>query len=933
MSARRTLNAVIMICSLALAACGGGGGGGNAGGGDDTGTAPPDPPPPPPSPAGTFIAGTVLDTNAFTADGSVVPIAGVRVSFLGEGTVVETDGDGEFLIEDLVAGEKVIDFDTSAAMAGPNGASYAGFRERIVLVDGANQIDRPFYLPRVNGDSLTTVNPAVDTVVTNAEIGVSLTVFAGSARDQEGNLFSGQLSISEVPDGLAPAALPEDLEPGLLFTIQPVGVTFDIPATLSIRNDRDNWPAGSAIDFWSLDPDLGVFAIVGEGMVVGDASTIETLSGGVRAADWHAPLPPAVSEGDTPDDNDGDCQSDVCCDKCARYAGSHVEVSNGRFRAHISLPAHFSQSRHRQVELIYSSDRAFPNEVMVVAPIIDAATPVPNQISYQGIIDGIDQEYEIFLDASTLEPGIDQAFRIALPLDATALPTGSYVGQARVSSHYDATTVSGRILDDYMIVNDTQSEFGAGWRLRDHDRIYPAASGGVVLVDGSGFPNRFREANGSGSIVTVVATADDRPEVDTLQNLLDQIGAAHQFRHTGTTLNTVDTPLSMDDIADSSLILITETNGVGVFGFGGLDDDIKRNLLDILDAAHDQGVPLLFAGASLGPVTSQLVEADLLRYERLTGVRRNTAEEPRGGGFGSRGFWRLADPGHPIFNGPFGTVSPDPSAPFAGGLGSDTDFSPGIDQQANLGETILVEEYFDPQGNPNFQPEILNDQAIFTHRNAVSGASALTVMATIPGQNAAPLDPIVDSILKNAVVWLTSEIATEPGQLVSPAGDSSVLTVLEDGSYTRRTRAGDLHTFDQSGLLQTRADRNANTTTYAYDANDRVVSITDPVGRITTLSYENATLQAITDPVGRLTSFAYDGDGNLLQVMFPDGTTREFTYDERHLMTSQTDQRGFTNRYEFNAAGHFLQSTQSDGSVRTLEAAQSVGLIEVDSEQ
>ncbi|MEM9388515.1 MAG: hypothetical protein AAGA68_25965, partial [Pseudomonadota bacterium] len=900
--------------TLILTGCGGGG----TGGGGDTGVAPPDPAPPPPTPVGTFISGTVLDTNAFADDGSIV---GIRVSFLDDSTVVETDANGEFLLEDLVSGEKVIDFDTSAATPAPNGAPYAGFRERIVLVDGANQIDRPFYLPRVNEGSLTAVDPAANTVITNADIGVSLTVLAGSARDQNGDLYAGQLSISVVPDALAPAALPEDLEPGLLFTVQPVGVTFDPPATLSVRNETDNWPAGSRIDFWSLDPDTGAFGIVGQGEVSGNGATIETLTGGVRAADWHAPLPPGVGEGETPDDNDGRCQGDNCCDKAKCRLGSEVELSNGRFREHFQLPAYVSQNQARSLEFSYASDRAYPVEVMTIEPVVEAQTPVPNEISYQGFIDGVIQDYEPSFDSRSLAADSDEVFRVALPLDATDLATGAYVGQARVSSHYDASTVSSRIFQDVLVVNDRGSEFGAGWRLLDQQRIYPAESGGVILVDDSGLPRRFVEANGSGSIVTIVASGDGVPQVTSLQALLDEMGIPHQFRSTGSLIvgDTLPT-ISLEDIQESSLFIMTGTNSVGLFGFGGLTDEIKRNVIDVLESAHEQGVPLLFVGDDMGPNTSQLVEADLLRYERLTGIRRNTAEEPRGGFFGAVGFWRLRVPDHPIFNGPFGTLEIDPNSPFPNGLGEGSDYSPGIDQQANLGETVLVEEYVDAEAANSVDSEILNDQAVFTHRNQTSGANALTITAELPSTPGVAIADEVALVLKNAVDWLTTNI-TEAGQLISPAGDYSVLSVLDDGSYTRRTKFGDLFTFSASGFLESHVDRNGNSTRYAYDQDGLLTSITDPVGRVTTLAYTGGLLTSTTDPAGRTTAFAHDAEGNLTRVTFPDNSNRQFAYDTRHLMVAQTDQRDFTTTYSYNEVGQVVSSTQPDGSLRVLTPA------------
>ena len=67
-------------------------------------------------------------------------------------------------------------------------------------------------------------------MVRNETLGIEVEVAPASAHIGEGENFTGQLSISEVPDGLAPAALPDTLDPALLITIQPVGVTFDPPA-------------------------------------------------------------------------------------------------------------------------------------------------------------------------------------------------------------------------------------------------------------------------------------------------------------------------------------------------------------------------------------------------------------------------------------------------------------------------------------------------------------------------------------------------------------------------------------------------------------------------------------------------------------------------------------------------------------------------------
>ena len=102
-----------------------------------------------------------------------------------------------------------------------------GFREEIHLIEGVtNVIDRPFFLPRVDTSSITQVNPNTTTVVTNANLGVTLRVEPNSAR-LGGAGYAGPLSVSLVPEALAPAALPEDLGFGFLITLQPVEIIAD----------------------------------------------------------------------------------------------------------------------------------------------------------------------------------------------------------------------------------------------------------------------------------------------------------------------------------------------------------------------------------------------------------------------------------------------------------------------------------------------------------------------------------------------------------------------------------------------------------------------------------------------------------------------------------------------------------------------------------
>lgn len=180
------------------------------------------------------LTGRLLDTNAFVQDGTEVPVVSATVSLLGAGVSTRSDANGRFTLSNTPAGSQVLDIDTRTADVAPHGSPYAGFREAISLIEGVtNVVDRPFFLPRIDVGSLTPVDPGTTTVVTNPTLDVTMTVPPLTAKNPDGTDFTGELSISEVPDALAPAALPEVLRPGLLITIQPVGVTFATPVPIT----------------------------------------------------------------------------------------------------------------------------------------------------------------------------------------------------------------------------------------------------------------------------------------------------------------------------------------------------------------------------------------------------------------------------------------------------------------------------------------------------------------------------------------------------------------------------------------------------------------------------------------------------------------------------------------------------------------------------
>lgn len=141
------------------------------------------------------------------------------------------------------------------------------------------------------------------------------------------------------------------------------------------------------------------------------------------------------------------------------------------------------------------------------------------------------------------------------------------------------------------------------------------------------------------------------------------------------------------------------------------------------------------------------------------------------------------------------------------------------------------------------------------------------------------------------------------------------------------------YTYYSNGLLHTvdgPLAGSGDTTTYAYDSNGFVNSITDVLGHTTTISSNNGWGEPLTsvdansittyyayDLRGRLTGvtvnpganqavygFTYDNAGNLTVVTQPNGSSLTYAYDNAHRVTSVTNNLGESITYTLDALGN-----------------------------
>ncbi len=138
------------------------------------------------------------------------------------------------------------------------------------------------------------------------------------------------------------------------------------------------------------------------------------------------------------------------------------------------------------------------------------------------------------------------------------------------------------------------------------------------------------------------------------------------------------------------------------------------------------------------------------------------------------------------------------------------------------------------------------------------------------------------------------------------------------------------NTYDPAGnLLQTKAGeyiqkegqdtpegiRAVNSVTYAYDALNRPVSVTDAEGNTTRYAYDAmGNLTKATDPAGNETSYTYNETGEMTGKTDPDGSTTAYTYNLLGQVETVTDPRGNTTTYEYAPGGRLLKTTYPGGT-------------------
>ena len=154
----------------------------------------------------------------------------------------------------------------------------------------------------------------------------------------------------------------------------------------------------------------------------------------------------------------------------------------------------------------------------------------------------------------------------------------------------------------------------------------------------------------------------------------------------------------------------------------------------------------------------------------------------------------------------------------------------------------------------------------------------------------------------------TSETPGFYGQVIKNANNSFTV-IFKDGR---------VHQFNAAGRVVSLSDLNNNQTVLGYDANARLTTITDPFGRVLTITPDSlGRVLAISDTLGNIATYSYGASNELLTVTYPDNSKYQFVYatiNGKLLLTTVKDAlNNILEAHQYDSQGRAFTSERHGG--------------------
>ncbi len=545
--------------------------------------------------------------------------------------------------------------------------------------------------------------------------------------------------------------------------------------------------------------------------------------------------------------------------------------------------------------LVYRSN-SLVKPVIAVDTQLATGVSVPSAVSAQLTLNGVAGTSYSY---STSGMTTGQAMRFALQADGSALATGVYDYTLAVTLTISGINYTQNFTGKQPIVNRSASVYGSGWWLDGLDSVVDSTAG-ALLVKGNGdslwFPKSgsnylhaagdvqyhsfVKNGNGTFTVTSKTGTVSNFSTLGLLTSVADSNGNT-------TTLAYADR--NSDGIANE-LISVTDP-------FGRVTN-INYTSNKVSSIAHFSGrtTTLSYTGANLtgytlpdpdggGPLAAPVV-AFAYTSGQLTS-RTNPLSQTTSYAYGTND-GRLRTVTYP--DSKTWQLVPAETIGLPTGTSGNTLKKP-IDVQATVTDQRSNTWKFRTDRFGGITESIT---ALGYLRTALRDADGNPYVVNEPDPDGTgPLVSSVTLIGYNTYSDLTHAIAPDGG-VTTLTYSSTLHRLLSVTDPVGRTTSS---TYDASGNQLTSVDGAGYTTAYAVNSRGLPTSITPP---------DPDSAGPLTSPV---TNLAYDSYGRLITITYPDSSTQTFTYNTADQRLTSVDELSKTTTFVFDSLGRMTSVT------------------------
>jgi RHS repeat-associated protein len=621
-----------------------------------------------------------------------------------------------------------------------------------------------------------------------------------------------------------------------------------------------------------------------------------------------------------------------------------------------------TQSLGKDLNLIYRSDTSLIKPIIAVETTLLSGASVPDSMKAELTFNGVSQGVVTYTN-SGLTAGTP--LRFALTANGTGLSTGMYSWSMKITATYSGVDKDVTFTGQQAIINRSSSEFGDGWWLDGLDRLYTSGSG-ALLVKGNGDVLWFT-SNGAGgynaaagdknfstltyasSVYTLTDKYGNQEFFDSsgyLTSIEDSNNTATTFTYTSGRLTSITDPFSRSTtLAYASNKLDTMTD----IASRVTDVTISSGKLTQVDLPDPDA-----GGALTSPQWKYTYDGTTGLLNKQTDARNN--DKTYSYNSTSARLETITFPGGSTYqlraHLPFGVKS---------GTGNTVvkidDVKPYYTDQRGYTWYFQLDRFGNVRQTNDYYGAIntsyLDANGLLYKLEAADpdGIGALTSSTTKFGYNASgdQIKAINADGTTRSYTYDSSlhRMLTETDEL----GRVTTMTINAYGNVlTKTNNAGKTWTYTYNGLGQILTETTpdpdgagglvALVTSYAYDSNGRLVTLTNPDSSTKTYTYTTSDqIATVTDELSHVTTYAYDNLDRLTSVTGadPDGggaltsPVTSYQYDANGNRTKVTDALSNATDYTYDARNHLTQEQGADpdgaGSLARLTTSYTVDVM------